>query len=93
MIVDAISEQIEEENNIYYLNEGSEPFIDYIQMQFPEESIHVIKEADVYKKKRSKHLLVTSVDTKLEEELINLYDKKVQGTTFCLYLNENTKED
>lgn len=93
VIVDAISEQIEEENNIYYLNEGSEPFIDYIQMQFPEESIHVIKEADVYKKKRSKHLLVTSVDTKLEEELINLYDKKVQGTTFCLYLNENTKED
>lgn len=28
-----------------------------------------------------------------KSSVTGVYDKKVQGTTFCLYLNENTKED
>lgn len=87
VIVEAIAENMTNNREIYYLDEGAEPFVDLIQMQFPEKSIHVITETDVFDKELMGQLMVAHVDTMADEQLVNLYEYKIQGTTFCLYFN------
>ncbi len=90
VIVEAIAENLTDNREIYYLDEGAEPFVDMIQMQFPKKSIHVIEKIDEFDKEFREQLVITYVDTMADEQLLRIYDQKVQGTTFCLYFNENT---
>lgn len=91
-----ISETIEKyyvkDDSITYLDEGNPEFVDFLQMQLPEKIIHVVKKDKfecnhMIKVDSFGKFLITCRDTKEDEILSRLYEKKITANVFCLYYN------
>lgn len=89
MIAEVIREHTEDSGAIYYLDEGRGEFIDFLQMQLPECSIHVLDSGELGDEKDASSIaegfLITDVDTKNDELLRKFFDKKITTNMFCLY--------
>ncbi len=89
IIVDAVNEYYKEDDEIVYLDEGFPEFVDFLQMQLPDRPIQVMEGDDFVVKDRAEisRFLITYSETKSDEQLRELYKKKVMANTFCLYYN------
>ncbi len=89
IIVDAVNEYYKEDDEIVYLDEGFPEFVDFLQMQLPDRPIQVMEGDDFAVKDRAEisRFLITYSETKSDEQLRELYKKKVMANTFCLYYN------
>lgn len=90
IIVEAIKENADETDSITYLDEGWPEFVDFLQMQLQEKPINVIKEDALEYGQKPGDFLITYAETDHNEQLIELYDNKVETNTFCLYFNQDT---
>lgn len=87
MIADMLQEKSEESIDILYLEEGNLPFVDLLQMQIPEETIHVIREDELSSIEDRNCTVITDSETRQDEILREKFDKKVSTAAFCLYYN------
>lgn len=87
-VVDCLREHCGEKEEICFLDEGYPEFVDFIQMQLPEQSIHVITREEYEEKGVSTDYLLTFVDTLYDKELSEQYSKRLETNTFCLYYNQ-----
>lgn len=87
MIADLLQEKSGEEINIMYLDEGFTPFVDLLQMQLPEEKIHVITTDELPSISDKKCVVVTYAETGQDEVLKEMFDKKTATKLFCVYYN------
>lgn len=86
-IVERLEESITDGKEIFYLDEGEQPFVDFLQMQIPDQSIRVCKAEKLTDADPAKSVVITSVETRQDEALSQLYDKKMTANPFCLYYN------
>lgn len=89
-IVEVIQENCGEESTVTYLDEGHPAFVDFIQMQLPEKSIHVVKEEELDNQEALGDFVITYAESKHNEQLQEKYKKKITASTFCLYFNQDT---
>ena len=87
MIAEVLQEKRGEDINILYLNEDHLPFVDFLQMQIPEKTIHVITEDRLSSFEDRNYIVITDVETEQDEELKELFDRKIRTNVFCLYYN------
>lgn len=87
MIADLLQEKSGEDINIMYLEEGSAPFVDFLQMQIPEETIHVTTKDDLQSIDDKNYIVITDAETAEDDVLKNMFDKKISTNLFCLYYN------
>lgn len=89
IIVDAVNEHYKEDDEIVYLDEGFPEFVDFLQMQLPDRPIQVMESDDFVVKDRVEisRFLITHSETKSDEQLRDIYKKKVTANTFYLYYN------
>lgn len=78
------------ESRIVYLDEGIPAYIGFVQMQLPEKTIHVIKEEDLGKADNLGTFMITCTETKQNDKLQKIYNKKIEANTFYLYFNQDT---
>lgn len=86
-IAEILQERREEETVILYLEEENPPFVDFLQMQVPEETIHVITENELSSIKDRNHIVIAGAETEQDEVLKGMFDKKISTNVFCLYYN------
>lgn len=87
MIAEVLQEQGGEDINVLYLDEEHLPFVDFLQMQIPEKTIHVIKEDELSSLEGKNYIMITDVETEHDEELKELFDRKIWTNVFNLYYN------
>lgn len=87
MIAEVLQEQGVEDINVLYLDEEHLPFVDFLQMQIPEKTIHVIKEDELSSLEGKNYVMITDVETEHDEELKELFDRKIWTNVFNLYYN------
>ncbi len=89
-IAEVIREEDMGEGRIVYLDEGIPAYIGFIQMQLPEKTIHVIKEEDLGEAESIGTFMITCTETKQNDRLQKIYNKKIEANTFSLYFNQDT---
>ena len=87
MIAEVLQKQGSEDINVLYLDEEHLPFVDFLQMQIPEKTIHVIKEDELSSLEGKNYIMITDVETEHDEELKELFDRKIWTNVFNLYYN------
>lgn len=87
MIAELLQEKCGQDISILYLDEGRDPFVDFLQMQIPEETIHVITENELPSIEGDDYLVITDVKTEQDEVLKRIFDKKIATNLFCVYYN------
>lgn len=87
-IAEQIMEEINEQDEVVYLDEGIAQYIDFQQMQMPELSIHVIKETELPAEDTPGRFLIVYHDSKYQEQFDKSYDRKLISPSFILYYNE-----
>lgn len=89
MIAETIRENSADSESVFYLDEGKGEFIDFLQMQLPEYSIHVLDGSIAEDKNavlsKVEGFLITDADTEHEELLQEFFEKKATTNMFCLY--------
>ena len=88
IIAELLQDQNGENVSILYLEEGNPPFVDFLQMQIPEETIHVITEDELSSVNSRNCLVIADGDSEQDETLKDLFDKKITTNVFCLYYNQ-----
>lgn len=87
MVAEMLQERRGEDTVILYLEEGNPPFVDFLQMQIPEETIHVITENELSSIKNGNHIVIAGAETEQDEVLKGMFGKKISTNVFCLYYN------
>lgn len=87
VIVEKLKEGADGVSEIWYLEEGTPPFVDFLQMQIPEKTIHVIGTEELDRVKVENSLLITSNETGQDVALSQIFDWKTTANPFCLYYN------
>ena len=93
IISDTILEQSAEEDMIYYLDDASNPYIDYIQMQLGSKSIRlatieeIVNQVSYKAGKEANIFLVTSASNPYGSMLQERFDKHIKTNTYVLYYN------
>ena len=87
IIAELLQEKSREEINIMYLEEDFAPFVDLLQMQIPEETIHVITIDELPSISDNNYVVVTYAQTGQDEVLKKMFDKKTATKLFCVYYN------
>ena len=87
MISDKIEEYDSEDTAIWYLDEGAEPFVDFVQMQIPDRTIHVIHPEDLTDTDLSSGMVITVLETGYNYRLEAMFHEKITANSFCLYYN------
>ena len=87
MIAEALQERSGEDIDVLYLDEDHLPFVDFLQMQIPEKTIHVITEDELSSLEGKNYIIITDVETDHDEELKELFDRKIWTNVFNLYYN------
>ena len=87
MIAEVLQEQGGEDINILYLDEAHLPFVDFLQMQIPEETIHVIAEDELSSLEGNNYIVITDTETEHGEALKKLFDREIGTNVFNLYYN------
>ena len=88
MIAEVLQERRDEDIDILYLDEDHIPFVDFLQMQIPEKTIHVITEEELSSLGEGKnYMVITDVETKQGNVLKALFDRDIKTNVFCLYYN------
>lgn len=88
-IADQLKASAAEGAEIWYLDEGSAPFVDFLQMQIPEQSIRVISTEELERIDPPGSVVVTSAETKQKDRLEQFFNKNITANLFCLYYNES----
>jgi len=89
-IAEVIQENCGEEDEIVYLDEGYPAYVDFLQMQMPDKTIHVIREEGLEDLENFGEFMITHIETKQNDRLQKIYEKKIEANTFCLYFNQDT---
>lgn len=84
---EALQENVTKKTDIIYLDEGYPQYVDFLQMQIPANPIRVVKEDALEAVDCSKSMIITYVETKQDEILQEMFDKKITAHSFCLYYN------
>lgn len=96
MIAEVIRENFVRPDQIFYLDEGNGTFIDFLQMQLPEETIHILDgQGDAMEKDglfRLGAFLIADAGTKSDQHLQMCFDKKIATNMFWLYFNSKSEE-
>ena len=87
MISDKIKEYNPGDTAIWYLDEGAEPFVDFVQMQVPDRTIHVIHPEDLTDTDMSSDMVITVLETGFSDRLEAVFHEKITANSFCLYYN------
>lgn len=87
MIAELLQEKKIEDTSIIYLEEGFSPFVDFLQMQIPEETIHVIRDNELSSTDGKNYIVITDAETEQDEVLKKKFDKNISTNLFCLYYN------
>ena len=88
MIAEALQERRGEDIDILYLDEDHLPFVDFLQMQIPEKTIHVITEDELSCLGEGKnYMVITDAETKQSSVLKEQFDREIRTSVFCLYYN------
>ena len=87
MIAEVLQERISEDIDILYLDEDHIPFVDFLQMQIPEKTIHVIKGDELSSIEGKNYSVITDAETEHDETLKELFDREIRTNVFCLYYN------
>ena len=87
MIAEILQEQRKDDLNILYLDEEHLPFVDFLQMQIPEETIHVITRDELSSLEGKNSVVITDVGTEQDEVLKQQFDRTIRTNVFCLYYN------
>ena len=88
MIAELLQEKRDEDTVILYLEEGAPPFVDFLQMQIPEDGIHVIRKEELSSIGARNHIVITGAETEQDEILKSKFDKKMSTNVFCLYYKQ-----
>lgn len=88
MIAEKLQENKGDNIDILYLDEGFDPFVDFLQMQIPKETIHVIKDNELSSLDGRNYIVITDVETEQDKVLKDKFDKKISTNMFCLYYNQ-----
>ena len=84
---EALQENVTEKTDIIYLDEGYPQYVDFLQMQIPANPIRVVKEDALEAMDVSKSTVITYMEAEMDEELQQVFDKKITTHSFCLYYN------
>ena len=88
MIAETLQERRGEDIDILYLDEDHLPFVDFLQMQIPEKTIHVITEDELSCLGEGKnYMVITDAETKQSSVLKEQFDREIRTSVFCLYYN------
>lgn len=86
-IVDLLQDVRGETEGIIYLDEGHDPFVDIVQMQIPEETIHVITEEELPSIDGGNYVVITDAETGQDEVLMEIFEKKTTINSLRVYYN------
>lgn len=87
MIADLLQDKRKEDAGIVYLDEGRDPLVDILQMQIPEETIHVITEEELPSINGGNCIVITDAETGLDEALKEMFEKKTTINSLRVYYN------
>ena len=87
MIAEVLQEQRDEDIEFLYLDEKHLPFVDFLQMQIPEKTIHVIQEDELSAFEGKNYIVITDAETEYDEMLKELFDREIWTNMFNLYYN------
>lgn len=91
MIAEVIRENFVQSDQIFYLDEGNGAFVDFLQMQLPDETIHILDaQSDGVERDellRSGRFLIADAETPNDQHLQKFFDKKITTNMFCLYFD------
>ena len=82
-----LQEKKGENIDILYLDEGNDPFVDFLQMQIPEKTIHVITEDELSSVDNQNCLVIADWKTEYDEVLKKIFEKEITTSLFCVYYN------
>ena len=87
LIAEVLQEKGVEDINILYLDEGHLPLVDFLQMQIPEKTIHVIREDELPSIDGKNYIMITDAKTEQDEVLNEQFERKIWTNVFNLYYN------
>lgn len=88
IISEKILERKEEDIRVTYLEEGTTPYIDFLQMQLQEIPIHVIRGEITEQADNLGDFLIVSYQTEKQEEIERLYNRHITANLHTLYYNQ-----
>lgn len=98
IISNEIKELSQRTDLIYYLDDGSVPYVDFIQMQLGEHTVQVLKRDQIKQLKTIQesdkpiHCLITNTSNKDEVYLKHYFNKHIVSNTYVLYFNEKGEQ-
>ena len=87
VLVDIVKEKCTPDAEIYYLDDGSAQWIDFIQMQLREQSIQVVTEEEWEQKREEMDILFTANSEKNMETYSTQFDRCVDESLLILFYN------
>ena len=87
IIAEKIEEEADDGTEIWYLEEGEQAVIGFLQMQFPDKTIHVTSREKLADIDASRDMVITSVMTGQNDVLGEIFDRKLEASLFWLYYN------
>lgn len=88
LIAEVLQERRGEDIDVLYLDEDHLPFVDFLQMQIPEKTVHVITEDELSSLGGGKgYIVITDAETEHGEALKELFDREIGTNVFNLYYN------
>lgn len=87
VLIDIIEEQFSSDEDIYYLEDGSLQWIDFIQMQLRERSMKVVTKEEWEQGKDEIDILFTANNEKNKEKYSSQFDKCVSESLLILFYN------
>ena len=79
ILVNVLEEQLAEEKEIYYLEEGNADWISYVQMQLREQSLQVINIEELEKLDPARSTVVVDGESEYLEYMEEHYNRKIAG--------------
>lgn len=87
VLLDIVEEKCVPGAQVYYLDDGSEQWIDFIQMQMCDESIQVIKEENWEQEQKKVDILFAANNKKNKELYSSQFDRCVEESLLLLFYN------
>lgn len=87
MIPAKIKEYGEKARIIWYLDEGTSPFVDLVQLQIPDRTIYVMHVEELADADSSNSMMITARETEQSDMLEQMFHEKIMTNHFCLYYN------
>ena len=87
VLLDIVEEKCIPNAEVYYLDDGSEQWIDFIQMQMRNESIQVIKKENWEQQQKNVDILFAANNNKNKELYSSQFDRYVEESLLLLFYN------